>query len=307
MKRILISAFLIGLVVFVAGCVENGGGFMGIGAEEEEAPDDVLLVERKSVVPNPPITADTGFEFSFVVRNPHEGTDLDADSAEISLYDSGRCDEDDDNEDWGVDGDETIYAGGERNIRWDFTAPDTDDIGRMPAKCDLRFKVEYDFTASTIHDVILAEAGHMEDLDRRGETIDIAPTQRRGHGPIKIHVDFWQDQPFIARGENDEKEAEFGFSVQLFNRGEGALNTEKTDLAEKDGDLTIKYNDEDITGDCDWPEDELYFIDDSTPKIRCEVTDDDIDGPIQEEDVTVELENYTYTIHYRHEVPVEPR
>gem|GEM_PF-5417740 len=302
MRKVLLSALLIGLVVFAAGCVENGGGFMGIGAEEEEAPDDVLLLERKSVVPSPPITAGTGFEFSFVLRNPHEGRELDANNSEVNLYDSGRCDEDGDEDEFEF-GPETIYAGGERNIRWNFRTPDTDDIGRMPTDCDLRFKAEYKFDANTIHDVILVESGHLEELDRRGETVDIAPSERRGHGPIKIHVDFWQDQPFIFRGDDDD---EIGFNVQIYNRGEGALDTDETDLT-SDGDLTIEYDDEDITDDCEWPEDELYFIDDSTPKIRCEIGVDIEDGPIEENDVTVELEDYTYTMHYNYEVPIEPR
>ncbi len=293
MKKVLIPIFIAILVVFVSGCIENGGGWMGIGAEQEDAPDDILDITRFSVIPDPPIDAGNDFELSFLLRNLHHDLNLDAEGVELKLYDDGRCDRYDGDD---IDGD-TIYGGAEREIRWDFKTPDSDDIGRMPTECSIRFMLGHEFDASTTHDVNIISREHVEELDRRGEGVTVSPRESRSHGPIKIHVNFWRGQPFL---DGDE----VGFGVQIYNRGDGAIDVDRTDMS--DSGISIEYDGQPV--DCEWPEDELYFIDDRTPEIRCTIDAElEGDGPLEEKSVSVEIEEYFYTMHFEERVPVAPR
>ncbi|MFP4115906.1 MAG: hypothetical protein ACLFTQ_01750 [Candidatus Aenigmatarchaeota archaeon] len=307
MKRFVVLILALGLVLFTSGCVEGGGlaGIMGVGTEEEEAPSDVLEVADKNVIPNPPIASDSGFEFSFLVKNLYENEDTEG--VDVELYDWGMC-----NRTEGSDiRDDDIYRGGEREVRWNFETPDSEDMGHMPRDCSLRFRVSYTFDARSTHDLYLVTQDHVREMDRRGESIGVSPTASYADGPIKAYIDFWGDQPLI-------EETDVGFDIYMENTGEGKMGTE---LGTED--ITIKHNGEEIKDFyteeqdnggkyCIWPmrntDKTLYFSEGSTPRISCVIEDATIEGPgpVEEQTVQVEINDYEYELLHEHSVEVEP-
>ncbi len=80
-------------------------------------------------------------------------------------------------------------------FEWTFTAPTNDEIGNMPAKCPIRYKISYDFTAKTQVDVTVISPEKIRELQRSGKYEPITPTQTKGIGPIKIDISFGAKQP----------------------------------------------------------------------------------------------------------------
>ena len=80
-------------------------------------------------------------------------------------------------------------------IELQFTAPANQQIGNLQAKCPIRFKVNYQFTATTTVDVSVINYDELQRLLRAGQSPAFAPVQNVGRGPIKILFDFGATLP----------------------------------------------------------------------------------------------------------------
>lgn len=307
MKRVFVFAAAVLLVLAVSGCVEGAGGLMGMGAEEEDEPDDVLVVRNELVEPT--VRAEETFEFSFELANLFEFEP--ATNTKAVLYDTGRCDLDDDKEQ-NLD---SILEGSTRVVEWELDAPNNQQLGDMTGVCPLKYYVEYDFHAHTRADLYVLD----DDYSRDDEVAQVSPGIRRGRGPLKIDVDFGGRQPF-------RQGSTIPFQVTLRNVGEGDVDGE---ISPVDINITIDYGDhidelgsdnyedgdwEDIGTGCKQPMEEstkgLPFIDGSTPPISCRIYEEEyseyFSTPISSFQIDVDIDEYRYTLYGENSVTVEP-
>jgi len=188
------------LIVFISVCVEGQGlqGLFGSMGETKTAPNDVLLVDSMSVIPNPPITASSSFTITFQVKNigsAEEGTE-EAKNVEVVLYDWGECEPQEDHSSGEVTKQlNTIYPGGAEIVDWNFKAPTNQELGNMEGTCPIRFKVNYSYSAYTTSDLVLVSEERLKQAAKSGETLTVNPLQTQSRGPIKISVDVQADQP----------------------------------------------------------------------------------------------------------------
>jgi len=211
MKNVWYLAIALLPIVFISGCVGSNGVFSAfnfISGEKEEivAPNDVLLIDKVNVIPDPPIYADTPFTVNFQVMNVgkvSEG-DKEARNVKATLYDWGLCHPTDKNGNElkldytsqviGLEN-KTIYPGGAELVEFYLKAPTNEELSRMENRCPLRFKVEYEFDAYTTSDLIVVSRERIVEASRSGETIHVTPLKTQSRGPLKIDIDFDTTQP----------------------------------------------------------------------------------------------------------------
>ena len=196
----ILSILGLALIVFVSGCVEGQGlqSLFGSFGETKTAPSDVLLVDSMSVVPNPPITANSNFTIMFQVKNvgsAEEGT-KEAKNVEVNLYDWGECEPLEGYANGEVIRNlNTIYPGGAEIVEWNLRAPSNQELGNMEGTCPIRFKVNYDYSAYTTSDLVLVSPDRLRQAAKSGETLTANPLQTQSRGPLKITIDVQADQP----------------------------------------------------------------------------------------------------------------
>ncbi len=310
MKKLAVFVFLIPLVLFISGCVEGGGlgGLMGVGTEEVEEPDDVLVIRNQRVDPST-VNAEGQFEFSFELTNL-----FDAESArnvEVRLYDSGMCDLRPGHDPQAIDGD-SIFEGATRVIEWGMDAPTDQELGHMAGSCPLKYYVKYEFDAYSRSDVYVMD----EDVSRDSEVASVSPTTGKARGPVKVDIDFSGQQPFRSGSA-------IPFQVRLRNAGDGSLD----DLTPRDVSITLDYGetekelgyDEYLDEETDWKtgcrspvgdSEELQFIDGRTPPISCRLYPDGyseyFEEPLSSFQIRVNVEDYEYTLEGEGSVSIQP-
>ena len=273
-----ISLLLVG-ILFISGCVEGTGlqALFGSMGEKRAAPNDVLMIEDLTVIPRPPIPADSEFEVSFLIKNiasAEEGVD-EATNVGVYLYDWGRCKPLDE---YGNEINKeiityfegkTIYPGAAEIVSWTFRAPSNFELGKMEGECPIRFKVNYDFSTYTTSDVTIITKEHLEELIRAGETPVVTPVQTQSSGPVKINIDVQADQP-VRKGLT------IPVIITVEDKGSGFYQKVPA------GSLRITFpSDLDVTCDSNWFEkindntftnsQDILLIRGKTPPLRCDL------------------------------------
>lgn len=277
-----------------------GISFMKSG-EEKEAPTDVLEIQRKKVVPNPPIRSEDTFRYSFLLKNVYN--EEDAKNVSVNLYDSGKCDMNDEgskNIDIG-----TIYGGSTKEIDWEFTAPTNDELGNMAGSCGIKYSLSYDFNASTRADFTAVGQDALDRASRSGESIQTSTSVYKSQGPIKIDVNFQREQPFLNG-------TVVPVEIIIRNKGDGTPPSLANDDIEMflDGDSfgsdenDCSYPTEDTGGDSN----SLIFLEGSTPPIQCNIPRKHVtsQGPTEDHTFKVDINDYHYELMDQKRVSVKP-
>ncbi len=310
MKRIAVAVFLVSMVVFISGCVEGGGlaGLMGVGDQEVEDPDDVLVVENRMVNPST-VNAENQFEFSFELTNLFEAES--ARDVEVRLYDSGMCDPIQGEDPQAMDG-RNIFEGATRVIEWSLQAPTNTELGNMAGSCPLKYYVKYRFDAYSRSDVYIMG----EDVSRDSDVASVSPTTSKARGPLKVDIDFSGQQPFRYGSP-------VPFQIRLRNAGDGDLDDLKPDdvsILLDHGETEIQLGeDKYLAEDDDWETgcrspvdlgDKFQFIDDRTPPISCRLYpghyEDYFEEPLTSSQIRVSVEDYEYTLDGEASVSIQP-
>jgi len=312
----ILSILGLALIVFVSGCVEGQGlqSLFGSFGETKTAPSDVLLVDSMSVVPNPPITANSNFTIMFQVKNvgsAEEGT-KEAKNVEVNLYDWGEC-KPTDTIISGIGGSvvndlNTIYPGGAEIVEWDFKAPTNQELGNMEGTCPIRFKVNYDYSAYTTSDLVLVSEKRLKQAAKSGETLTANPLQTQSRGPLKITIDVQADQPVRS-------DLTIPVIISVKDTGSGLYQYVPNDT---DKSLIVKFP-KDFDVSCDKMKEtgqdnnkvifknnvKLDLIKGKSVPVRCDLT---FNGNIEDMktfNIIAEM-NYTYPLYGDLEVRVKP-
>lgn len=83
-------------------------------------------------------------------------------------------------------------------IEWNIKTPTNAQIAYLSASCPIRYKVWYDFTASSQVDVTVIGEEKLKQLYRAGTPPSITPKQTLTRGPIKITFEFGTSMPIKA-------------------------------------------------------------------------------------------------------------
>lgn len=325
-NEILVFVLLLSAVVLVSGCVE-GGGFDaiwgGVGTEEVEEPDNVLVIENERVEPSV-VNAGNLFDFSFELKNLFERES--AEGVTVRLYDTGMCELDSDAKQ--ID-DEVIFEEATRVVEWSLTAPGNKELGGMTRSCALYYDVEYEFDAHSRSDLYVMG----EDVSRDSTVAQVSPSTSKSRGPLKIDIHTSGKQPF-------RNGTVIPFQIKLRNAGEGELS----DLNPYDVNITVNYGGDDsveLGGDEYLDEDEdwngntgcrhpmgyesnddnennevrdFQFINDETPPISCRLypkgdkgySEDRFEEPLSSFQIEVDVEDYSYKLSGVSTVTVQP-
>jgi len=229
MKKIFLSLVLLSLV-FVSGCTDFPGMESlfgpGEGGEKvvEESPD-ILVIENKNIIPNPPINANDDFTLSFTVKNQDDISEVE--NVEMQLYDWGVCKPGDNADFTSETGKYTkpLGAGGtlspqqEDYVELEFTSPDNDQIAEMEATCPVRYRVNYDYEAKTQVDMMVISKEELKQKERAGESVYFTPTETIGRGPIKVYIRFGKSSP-VETGEV------LPVFIDIEDKGSGSIGSE---------------------------------------------------------------------------------
>ena len=224
--------FLVFAVVAVSGCVGGGDIFQGLvgGGEPEAQTPDIIVMKSFNVVPKPPVQANNEFSIVFDVLNQNSVQSIR--DANIRLFDWGACSPDVINflpDGWIEDTtrgtitktfDELAPNQVER-IELKFTAPDNEKIGYIPATCNVKWSVDYKFSARSSDDFTVISKTRQQELQRSGETVTAVDNpQQLGIGPVSIVFDFKTPVPVSSKGS-------IQFSVKAVDRGKGLFASVK--------------------------------------------------------------------------------
>lgn len=307
MKRIWITIPLLVLILSISGCVQGGGGLaglMGAGTEEKKAPASLLSFTDIKVIPTPPVRADSNFDFTVQLKNLDDRETVR--NTNFNLYDWGRCTiEDSPNTNIG-----NMFPGSTKILKWEIGTPTNEQLGQMTGECPLRFKVNYNFDASTRAETIVASKEKLRQVSRTGESIKVSPTVTKSRGPIKIDVSFESSQPL-------RENTTVPFDVVVRNTGGGdvnRLNNDNVIINIPNASFDQSWEED---GPCNYPNEggsssateskRLPFIDKKTPPIRCTFEPPDQGTtPLKTYVVKVDINGYTYTIYDEKIVKVEP-
>jgi hypothetical protein len=220
MKKILSIFIILALVVAVSGCVEDGVFRFDFGEDEKEKPSDLIDFQNTFIIPSPPISAGEEFTFSTEAINLDDIQSVDA--IEVNMYDTGLCRIT--SEDNPLSTSSEIYDGilvpeQVEFIEWGIRAPTNQQIGHLSAKCPLRYKLNYDFTAQTQLDSAVINYGKLVQLERAGESASFSPSETRGRGPIKILMDHGADNPVRT-------DSTMPIFIKIQDKGSGLLDTD---------------------------------------------------------------------------------
>lgn len=230
--------FIVLSVVFIAGCV--GGPFQslfGQPGEVHEAPPDIINVQNENVVPTPPVLAGDEFTVSFEVNNVDDINSVS--NVNVMLYDWGLCNATKLNQ---SEGGEWLRFAGEgsykqalnklgpgqtKPLTMTLAAPTREQLANLPGRCPVKYKVTYDFTASSSTSAEVISATRLRELQSAGQSPTFTPTTDIGRGPIKIYM-----APISALPARSG--STLYVSIQVQNKGTGTyLNIPKGELSLK--------------------------------------------------------------------------
>lgn len=227
MKSFVLALFLVLLISGCAGMPDIfglGGG--GSNVNKTELSPDLVIIQNINVIPNPPIYAGDTFTVSFEVKNQDDLNGVN--DVKYSLFDSGLCNWDSgDNTSGSVSGGKLVPLQTEL-YQWTFKAPDNNLIAHLPAKCPIRFKVNYTYESNSSVDVDIISTERLKQLQRAGNTPSFTPSNVVGRGPIKIYFTFGSEMP--VRSGNT-----LSVFINVVDKGSGLYGTIPS------GDLSITF------------------------------------------------------------------
>lgn len=231
MKSFVLALFLVLLISGCAGMPDIfglGGG--GNNVNKTELSPDLVVIQNINVIPNPPIYAGDTFTVSFEVKNQDDLNEVN--NVAYTLFDTGLC-----GDPIGSSNPKTSSVPSNSGklaplqtelYQWTFRAPDNDLIAHLPAKCPIRFKVNYTYESNSSVDVDIISATRLEQLQRAGNTPSFTPSNVVGRGPIKIYFTFGSEMP--VRSNNT-----LSVFINVVDKGSGLYGTIPS------GDLSITF------------------------------------------------------------------
>jgi len=176
---------LLALIIISSGCIQN----------EVELPQDILKIETLGVIPETPV-ADSTFTVTFLITNMDEIKEIE--NVKLTVYDSGMCECDSCVASTGLAKQiDKIYPMSTEEIELTFKAPTNRELGNMPGRCSIKYKLAYDFNAETLTEVVVINENKLEELQKAGETASVSPKTIIGKGPIKIRTEIKEKQPIL--------------------------------------------------------------------------------------------------------------
>jgi len=196
--------FLLALIIISSGCIQNG----------VELPQDILKIETLGVIPETPV-ANSTFTVTFLITNLDEIKEIE--NVKLTVYDSGMCE----SITWG-DSFTKIYPMSTEEIELAFKAPTNQELGNMPGRCSIKYKLAYDFNAETLTEVVVINENKLEELQKAGETVSVSPKTIMGKGPIKIRTEIKEKQPILM-----DTTVPIVFNIE--NKGTGTFEVKSID------------------------------------------------------------------------------
>lgn len=308
MKKMLPIILLIS-VVLVSGCVDLGGifkGQFGQGNVTELSPD-IVVIQNENTYPTPPIQAGGEFTYTFEVYNQNNVRFVDKHN--VTLIDAGLCKRTSGSDT--VDGklvpQQTNYT------EWQFEAPSNPQIGNIPAKCPVKYKVVYVYSAVTQTDLGVISGTRLTQLQKAGEAPSFSQTQVIGDGPIKVTFEYGAPMP--ARTDSV-----LPVFITVEDKGSGSVEGAQGDIPE--GKITVKIpvdlSINDITSGeaCggyfkvsghDLINNKIPMIKKKSPQIRCSFTVPGEDKVPDEKTYYISSElGYIYRLDKSFDVQIQP-
>jgi len=195
------NIYLLGLfaVVFTSACVIPG---LPGGGGEKILTSDILTIENVNVIPKTSVSAGEQFTISFEVKSQVPADQpINVNNVKVQLFDYGLCKPMLDPSEWTNDGGIYSHTFGvfvpqqTEFVEWNFEAPTNEQIARLSTNCPIRFKISYDFNATTTIDADVISATRLNELQRSGQTPTFTPTQTVGSGPLKIMFSYGTSLP----------------------------------------------------------------------------------------------------------------
>lgn len=186
------------LILLVSGCTGLPFDLSGIipGLDGKKAnvtvmSPDVIVIKNIIVIPSSPINAADQFSVSFELANQD---DVKYVGTSYSLFDTGLCAKQttgdlDTKPTW------DMVPSGTEFVQWDFKAPSNEEIAYLPNKCPIRFKVGYNYDATTQIDVDVISQDRLSELQKAGTNPTFTSSLNIGRGPVKIQLSFGTSLP----------------------------------------------------------------------------------------------------------------
>ncbi len=192
MKKPLVLLPLV-FVLLASGCVNN---FPLVKSKVEpqtvQESADLLVIEDLKVTPSLVFT-DTEFTVSFKVRHVGDPKTSKKVTARITAYDFGPCTPESE-----TSFSKTFFPQQEEYFEIKVKAPSASRIANLEAKCPVRIKLSYNYTAVTQVEAYVMTQEKYNRLAKAGKEPSYTPKQTVGIGPVKIYFEFFQPQPFIS-------------------------------------------------------------------------------------------------------------
>jgi hypothetical protein len=202
-KTILGSLILVLLISGCTGLPDISSIFGGNpSANVTKLGPDVIVIQTINVIPKASLRPEDTFSVFFEVKNQDE--DKRVPNVRYDLFDRGLCGFEGD----GGKPDPNLHPGSfgdfspseTRLVEWNFRAPTEADMVGLRITCPIRFKIIYDYNATSQIDVDVINPQRLTDLQRSGKDVTYVPSLSVGRGPLKIYFDFGNTLPVRAGG-----------------------------------------------------------------------------------------------------------
>ncbi len=224
--KIFVFVFLF-LPLLLSGCINSGFTiWSSVQPNTVKQTPDLLVIENVKVIPEK-VYPDTEFTVYFTVRHTGDPSTSTAVGYFLTAYDFGVCKKV--KASWNMDTassflktenyPEKIQPGEIKDYSLTLKAPSPQEIANLEAKCPVRLKITYSYTAKTQIEAYVMSEERMKILQRTGKYSAYIPTEQVGIGPVKLYFEFTQSQPFVA-GKN------VVFFLYAKNEGDGNVESE---------------------------------------------------------------------------------
>jgi hypothetical protein len=192
LKPILLLSF----VVFIAGCTQIPDfGDIEIDVNPvvtDVGPRNIIVVNNINTIPTSPVLPDDNVDFSFIIENVDE--DNTVSGLSVDLFDAGGF--------YNTNGNlcnvagcppiktpnSQIPPGGQIPVDYIIKSPTEADILGLSTDYELRFSVEYDYTAKSTHRPVIVNLAEIKALQRAGQKVSVDAPTSVGNGPVKINL-----------------------------------------------------------------------------------------------------------------------
>lgn len=182
-------------IVSVSGCIDLGG-FKSVfsSGEVTKATPDLIIIKDTSVIPKPPVPADTPFTYSFSIYNNGD-KNPEINDIKVKLYDWGMC---------GTSKEEkyeyltNLSPASEELIEFKLTAPANNLLVGLQNQCSLKYKINYNFKAESSIDMRVISQDKLTQMQKAGQTPSFTPSQNIGIGPMKITFGYDAELPISS-------------------------------------------------------------------------------------------------------------